>query len=296
MKLSCNVVQDLLPLYHDGICSGESRELVDAHLHECAACKDVLHNLKEEVVLGDKVDAAQPLLSVKMTWNQEKRKVFLRALSIALVVCVLMASAWSGLTTWDCVPLTADEFVVLRLAELKDGHIQVRTTTAYRGVQCDIHYNPEDNAIYEVMKRPVIAERKSLPSESPLYAGMLSNYQGGWGQIVFDPDGEQVWSNVNGELLPIKAYYIGEPGSDDAVLIWEEGMELPPADEETEEYWAKFIESEKIDRKTAHPSGCAVCLEGQIVALRSVVHRTLIPSPGGKVAERSEVGRGTAIS
>ncbi len=35
----CEVVQDLLPLYEDGCCSRQSRELVEAHLETCEACR-----------------------------------------------------------------------------------------------------------------------------------------------------------------------------------------------------------------------------------------------------------------
>ena len=234
MKLSCSVVQDLLPLYHDGVCSEESKQLVADHLESCADCKDMLRSLDEEVTLGDAVEKAQPLLSVKMTWNKEKRRAFLKGLGIAVSICLVLAVGWWSLTSWDCVPLTQEEFVVLRLAKYENGNIQVRTTTAYQGVQCDIRYDPEGNAIYEVMKRPIIAERQALPDESMLYAGMLSNYQGGWGEISFNPDGESIWTSKDGEILPIKAYYIGVPGTEDAVLIWEEGMELPPATPEDE--------------------------------------------------------------
>ena len=38
MKLNCNVIRDLLPLYADQICSDESRELVKEHLAECGDC------------------------------------------------------------------------------------------------------------------------------------------------------------------------------------------------------------------------------------------------------------------
>lgn len=234
MKLSCHVVQDLLPLYHDGVCSTESRDLVKSHLESCADCKDMLCSLSEEVTLGDAVEKAQPLLSVKMTWNKEKRKAFVRGLSIAVAVCLVLAIGWGLLTSWDCIPLTREDFVVLRLAEYENGNIQVRTTAAYQGYQCDVHYDPEENALYAIMKRPVIAERKALPGESILYAGMLSDYQGGWGEISFNPDGESIWTSKDGEILPIRAYYIGAPGTEDAVLIWEEGMELPPATPEDE--------------------------------------------------------------
>lgn len=46
-KLPCDVVQDLLPLYVDGVCSADSRQLVEAHLAECDDCRRVLADLQE---------------------------------------------------------------------------------------------------------------------------------------------------------------------------------------------------------------------------------------------------------
>lgn len=38
-KISCEVAKDLMLPYLDGICSEESRELVDGHLKECTSCR-----------------------------------------------------------------------------------------------------------------------------------------------------------------------------------------------------------------------------------------------------------------
>ena len=35
MKTSCKIIEDLLPMYHDGICSEESAVLIEEHLKEC---------------------------------------------------------------------------------------------------------------------------------------------------------------------------------------------------------------------------------------------------------------------
>ena len=40
MKTTCNVIQDLLPLYCDDACSAESRRLVEEHLKECDDCRE----------------------------------------------------------------------------------------------------------------------------------------------------------------------------------------------------------------------------------------------------------------
>ncbi|MBP5491343.1 MAG: zf-HC2 domain-containing protein [Clostridiales bacterium] len=45
---SCNVIMDLLPSYVDGICSQESRQLVQEHLKTCSDCQKVYQAMKEE--------------------------------------------------------------------------------------------------------------------------------------------------------------------------------------------------------------------------------------------------------
>lgn len=41
MKVNCEIVQDLLPLYEDGVCSESSRAAVEAHLNTCETCRAV---------------------------------------------------------------------------------------------------------------------------------------------------------------------------------------------------------------------------------------------------------------
>lgn len=48
MVHSCDVVQDLLPLYLDEVCSGASGKLVRAHLEECEKCRQMLELMTEE--------------------------------------------------------------------------------------------------------------------------------------------------------------------------------------------------------------------------------------------------------
>ncbi len=47
MSKECEIIQDLLPLYADGVCSEASREIVDEHLLECPSCREFLKDLRE---------------------------------------------------------------------------------------------------------------------------------------------------------------------------------------------------------------------------------------------------------
>lgn len=42
---SCELIQDLLPLYHDGVCSEKTRKIVEEHLKTCRSCGEMLKAL-----------------------------------------------------------------------------------------------------------------------------------------------------------------------------------------------------------------------------------------------------------
>jgi len=35
MRITCEIIKDLLPLYHDNVCSEDSRKLIEEHLLTC---------------------------------------------------------------------------------------------------------------------------------------------------------------------------------------------------------------------------------------------------------------------
>lgn len=52
MKITCNIIEDLLPLYIDDMVSEDSRQLVEEHLKECAACRKMLDEMKKRISCG----------------------------------------------------------------------------------------------------------------------------------------------------------------------------------------------------------------------------------------------------
>ena len=49
MDKTCSIVQDLLPLYEEDMLREETKEFVDGHLAQCAACRAELDVLKADV-------------------------------------------------------------------------------------------------------------------------------------------------------------------------------------------------------------------------------------------------------
>jgi len=50
MKMDCEVIRDLLPLYADDVCSDGSKKIVEEHLPECPGCSALLEKLRKQEI------------------------------------------------------------------------------------------------------------------------------------------------------------------------------------------------------------------------------------------------------
>ena len=64
MKYDCEIIQDLLPLYIDDVCSIKSKVVIEEHILECSKCKELLSELGNQAVTQE--------LSIEK--NREERK------------------------------------------------------------------------------------------------------------------------------------------------------------------------------------------------------------------------------
>lgn len=82
MKLSCQIVQDLLPLYEDEVCSEDSREAVQAHLCECEACRSLCSQALPRMISEDR---PQEEAAVKQGLSKIRRRWRLSVLAIVMI-------------------------------------------------------------------------------------------------------------------------------------------------------------------------------------------------------------------
>lgn len=93
MNYPCKMIQDILPLYIDGVCSEESKRAVDEHLRECAECKDFFNSMRESdsVEIG-KIDTEYECKKA-VSFKTVKRKLFEKQMLAAVVAVVVLISA-----------------------------------------------------------------------------------------------------------------------------------------------------------------------------------------------------------
>ena len=98
MKMSCKVIEDMLPMYYDGVCSDESAMLVEEHMKECPQCSRVLAALHTDINVPDKpVDDLKPLEGIQKKWKKSKWTYTRRGICIALAALLVVAAALMGI-------------------------------------------------------------------------------------------------------------------------------------------------------------------------------------------------------
>lgn len=142
MKLSCDVIRDLLVLYDEAACSEDSRKLVEEHLEECAGCRRYLEELKlpEKLLEERTVEelSGEEELSKEEVFSQERllkksfHKIRQRWAASLLAVLLLLPAAGLGIlsfhecTGWGMAFTNLDEILTVRsfLQKLKLGEYE----------------------------------------------------------------------------------------------------------------------------------------------------------------------------
>lgn len=86
----CKIVEDLLPLYLEGLTSPETAEYVQTHLESCAACSAIYQRMKSDALRETETgepDFKKALWRGKLRIALEAIAIFLLAVGIAAYLC-----------------------------------------------------------------------------------------------------------------------------------------------------------------------------------------------------------------
>ena len=91
MNISCDIVRDLLPLYHDNVCSDDSKALVSEHLKGCDGCTEELRLIDEELNAPHITpENKNSITAISGAWKKAKKKSFVKGIAIAASVLVVI--------------------------------------------------------------------------------------------------------------------------------------------------------------------------------------------------------------
>lgn len=202
-KITCDVIRDLLPLYCDGVCSRDSRELVREHLEDCRECCSLLQKMKQECVLpGEEEQAHETIVrDMAVFWKKGLRRSFLKGALIMLCACAVLVGGWVALTRLVMVQVPADrvEIAVVSVTE-ETVEVSLKTNDGKK-VSGSSYRVTADGKYYIILVRGILAEEN----------GGGENWEG---TLTISREKKL----ESGEKVPVTEIYYGT--GKDSVLIW----------------------------------------------------------------------------
>lgn len=222
MSMKCEVIQDLLPLYHDGVCSSESKALVEEHLKDCSACQIELETM-DAAIAPPHIECREvnSFKAASSAWKKSKKKSFIKGAAITAAICALLFASLYLLTQWKCLSVPADNIEVTNLSQLSDGSIIFKLSLKNGQKSSYVKYTTtEDGEFYLTPMHAVIEQSGTV------YNNYYVIYPAGF--KTSEPEYPGIFLAEN-----VTKIYVGPVG--EGVLIWEAGMELPAASDAVEE-------------------------------------------------------------
>jgi len=93
MNISCDIIKDLLPLYHDGVCSEDSKKVVDEHLRHCESCRDELKAMDSKLPITNRTEnlaEAEAVKKLSKRWKKGMMKSVLKGVFFTLVTVIII--------------------------------------------------------------------------------------------------------------------------------------------------------------------------------------------------------------
>ena len=135
MKLSCDIIRDLLPLYAEELASADSADAVEEHLLGCESCRKAYEDMKTCPVI---IQEEPGLDTVRRgLW----RRRLLTALCAVLIVCV----AGCCFLSWLTAPIYLDKSIITDIQDNHDGTVTISMDAAAVGRQTfQLEIDPTD--------------------------------------------------------------------------------------------------------------------------------------------------------
>lgn len=256
MKWNCDLIQDLLPLYEEGLASPSSANAVREHLAECEACRRLTGPLVAEVP----EDSPAADRAVKKSMRKVKRRWLASLLAAVLAVPLLLLGInqyrGSGLcfTNLDDV-YTAWRFLhaleeqdwekAAAMHDFSDAYESIIEALNQDVASWGLRFVPCELAGYDYAAAAYLTLNGGIPETPEELFGYLYNRQGSamvplalWEQLMaldpgaFSQEGWQYW--LNGELYgkvstPWGEFVVSEGRGYDTAYDYAQYFDLIPA-------------------------------------------------------------------
>lgn len=192
MRISCDVIRDILPLYAENIASEESEKIVEEHLNSCEKCRKYLDEIKSPDPCMQKADEV-PMKKLKALLLKKKIQVIAISAFVSLVTAVIIGA----------------NLVTPRYFSYSDNIISLKES--------------KDGMVYAVFDDKVSGYgiSSSLSDDKAGYAYHIVAWDSIWEGRIMKSDPKNIVLNPNGENVKA-VYYYETDGSGEKLLYGEQ--------------------------------------------------------------------------
>ncbi|GAB6085001.1 zf-HC2 domain-containing protein [Alkaliphilus crotonatoxidans] len=195
MKVTCNVIKDVLPLYLENMLSNDSCTMVEEHVDQCQECKNYLNEMRTFNEMP--VDRnTSPLLKIKSTLRKKKIQTALLSMMFSIMLFVITIAF---LTAPEYIPFSERSVTI---NEIGNGSVLAQFEDTVYGYDIN-RYPTDDNAgyVYHITTWNSIWNRNIKKSNT--------------NNTILNPNGENV----------VSVYYYQTDGSEDILMY---GKDINP--------------------------------------------------------------------
>jgi len=94
MKISCEIIKDLLPLYFDDVCSNDSKTAIEEHLTYCGNCKFEFEAMQISFPLNkpeQNLKQAETVRNLSKRWKKGMMKSLVKGILFTILAIAVLA-------------------------------------------------------------------------------------------------------------------------------------------------------------------------------------------------------------
>ena len=156
MKNECDIVEDLLFSYNDGVLSNTSKELVEQHLKSCEKCQSILEEIRQDNNNNKQIKEIDFFRNIKKKLNKKNLIILIVCIFLVIVILfnVLVYNNYNEVASTMEVYLK-DDITEEQTEDIKNKIIE-------NGYNIEFEYVPKEKAVERV--RNNLEENENLKS------------------------------------------------------------------------------------------------------------------------------------
>lgn len=251
MKISCDIIKDILPLYAEDMVSQPTKDMVNDHLAECEGCTKELEALRKPQKLPVEAD----VIALKRVEAAIRRRKVLTVAAAIMTMLALVVTAWAWLLTpytltaeeaIESVELTEDGVLVFDYARGITGKAGLSVLDDNNGMVCittryDWYQARKLDAMLEDMTREeienYIAQKYEKAECTEADWNQFFNIDVTYGRITtkdgeyVDPYGQSTDDPEDGKWVDRPTdrnqWYLNPRNGSAETLLWDAGLDHP---------------------------------------------------------------------